>query len=102
MDDLKKKDPIDLTDLVKSSVRDIEDFIKSSIWQDMNRIYQDWSDGLKGDYDSADSIDEFRTIQGVSIAIEYVMRLPEAMKTIAELVAEEKDKNNTRRDIDEG
>lgn len=82
------KEP-DITDLVKSSVADIEEFEKSLIWQDFVRILKDWSVGLKQDYDNAEDIEEVRKLQGISITLEYVERLPEAMKSIAS-IAEEK------------
>jgi len=96
-DKYKNTDPLDLTDLVKSSVHDIEVFEKTSVYQDMQVIIQDWSAGLKSDYDSAETLDEFRFLQGVSMALDYVARLTEAMKTIAS-IKEEEDKNKREKE----
>jgi len=96
-DKYKNSEPLDLTDLVKSSVHDIEAFEKTSVYHDMQTIIQDWSIGLKSDYDSAETLDEFRFLQGVSMALDYVARLTEAMKTIAS-IKEEEDKNKREKE----
>lgn len=87
----KKEEIIpDLTDLVHSSIRQIEEFERSSVGQDIVRVIEDWEKGLKTDYDKAEDFGDLRFFQGISVCLEYMKRLPDAMKTIVELKAEGK------------
>jgi len=79
-----------LKELVHSNLRDIENFEKSTIWADVCRILDDWSEGLKEDYDKASNMEDVRRIQGISECIKYVQNIPDAMKTI---ISEEEKKD---------
>jgi hypothetical protein len=89
MADKKETRSPDISDLVESSIREIEYFERTQVWQDMLKILEDWSNGLRGDYESADSMDQVRYTQGISMCINYVKNLPEAMKTIVNLNQED-------------
>ena len=83
----------DLIDLVQSSAREIENFEKSTIWNDITNILKDWQDGLRQDYDNANSMEDVKFLQGISKGISYMLNLPLAMKNIV-LQAQE-DKNES-------
>jgi len=84
---MKAKEP-DLKDLIRSSLGSLENFEQSTIWEDIVRILDDWEEGLKENYRSAETMDEVRLYQGISQCIEYVKNLPMAMKAIVSLEVE--------------
>jgi hypothetical protein len=86
------KEP-DLIDLVQSSVHEIDLFEKSIIWSDMVNILKDWSEGLKEEYDNAKSMEDVKFTQGISICIQYLLKLPESMRLIVQQAQEDKNES---------
>jgi hypothetical protein len=95
-DDKKESREPDITDLVLSSDHEIEYVKNSQVWKDMIKILEDWNNGLRDDYDTADTMDQVRYTQGISMCIKYVKNLPDAMQTILKM-EEKEDDNSTGR-----
>lgn len=84
----KKIEDIALESFVSGNERTINAFKSDATWLDICRIIDDWIEGTLDDYESCSTVEELRSIQGVTKALRYVKNIPDAMLAI--LQAQEK------------
>lgn len=64
---------------IKSTAEGMRRFLEGTIWKDMLNEMEVWDQQLLRRYDSCDSIETLRQLQGAREAISYCMQLPERL-----------------------
>jgi hypothetical protein len=61
----------------ESSRRQIEDFLREPVWRDMKTVLTAYLVELYNQFEQADAIESFKTIQGSIAVLKTVLTLPE-------------------------
>lgn len=86
--------------VIKSTPEGIRRFMEGTIWEDMLRELRIWSDQVGEHYDSCNTIEDLRLIQGRREAIDFCMQLPEMMiKNKEDIMRTQEEKEESQHNV---
>lgn len=80
---------------VRSTAEGMRRFLEGSVWSDMLDEMKVWDYQLLKQYDSCDSLETLRYLQGARESIAYCMQLPERILEGLEQAQEQEEENET-------
>jgi hypothetical protein len=81
--------------VVRSTAEGMKRFLEGNIWKDLLNEMKVWDYQLLKQYDSCDSVETLRYLQGARESISYCMQLPERILEGLEAEKEEENENVT-------